>query len=68
MQVELYLASALDGREWSASHPCFYLPPEKKPLFSIKKRPLGPGAGLDIWEKLWISFPSQDISNSDNYI
>jgi hypothetical protein len=53
-----YLTSALDGGEWSASHPGRSLPPGKEPLV-----PIGQGAG---WapEPVWTHRPEEKCSAS----
>jgi hypothetical protein len=57
--VRPFLASALDGGEWSASRPGRFTPGERASSTHWIKGWVGPRAGLDAVEKRTISFPCQ---------
>jgi hypothetical protein len=57
--VPPFLASALDGGEWSASRPGSFIPEERVPSTHWIKGWVGPIAGLDAVEKRTVSLPCQ---------
>jgi hypothetical protein len=46
VQVHVFLASTLDGGEWSASRPCRFIPGETAPSNHWIGRWVGPRAGI----------------------
>jgi hypothetical protein len=49
--IRVFLTSAIVGGEWSASHPCRYIPGERAPGTHWIGGWVGPRAGLDEVEK-----------------
>jgi hypothetical protein len=47
----IFLASALVGREWSASRPCRFIPGERAPRTNLIGGWVGPGTGLNDMKK-----------------
>jgi hypothetical protein len=62
--VPLFLTSALDWSEWSASHPRHFTPRETAPCTHWVGGWVGPRASLDTMEKRRISCPCQELNPS----
>jgi len=58
VQLHTFLTTALDGGEWSASHPSYYTPRERDPGTHWIGGWVGPRAGPEVVAKRIPSLPS----------